>query len=223
MAGGFGPILAAKAELPSPSRSRPPAGNAGTPPNWSAPHDWEKPAALTGLLSRAIILSVKQIGHPHEFGERIGSHLLHYPASMFLDGAFAGAELGADLLVQQSGCDQSEDLSLSRRQAAFAFFQFEPLMMFGSPQPRKADALSDHSEQRLIVKRLFQTVQRAGSHRLNPDRHVGMPGDEGNRNKRVSPPDFREELQAVHSGQADVGDDAIRIYRFGPGEKTLGR
>src|SRR5271156_51522 len=89
--------------------------------------------------------------------------------------------------------------------------------------PAKIGATPDGVHQGSIVDRLVQAIDRAFAHRLHSNRHVAPAGNEDYRDEGRRPSHFRQQLQAIHPRKANVGDDAISVFRARRVEKALGR
>ena len=61
-------------------------------------------------------------GHPNQIGDGPRTHFAHDAAAVRFDGQVSGAEFAGDLLVQQAGNDQRQDLTLARSQGLEAGF-----------------------------------------------------------------------------------------------------
>ena len=73
-------------------------------------HGHRKLSALIGFAGRP---DTQLIGHADQFSEQFGFHLGHHLGPMNFDCPFSSAEFGARLFIEQSRCDQLEDLALA--------------------------------------------------------------------------------------------------------------
>ena len=64
-------------------------------------------------------------GHPNQIGQRARAHFAHDAAAVRFDGQVSGAQFAGDLLVQQAGNNQRQDLTLARSQCLEAGLQFQ--------------------------------------------------------------------------------------------------
>src|SRR5262249_24692786 len=69
--------------------------------------------------------------HPDERGERLGAHLLHVVGAVELDCPLGRGELAGDLLVEEPGDDQRQDLALARGELLVALPQGASLVALG--------------------------------------------------------------------------------------------
>src|SRR5262245_6330621 len=72
---------------------------------------------------RAPASEAEPLHHPHELCNRLRLNLLHDVRAVELDGPLRGRELPGDLLVEQAGDDEWQDLPLARREPFVAFAQ----------------------------------------------------------------------------------------------------
>jgi hypothetical protein len=86
--------------------------------------------------------------HPHEIGQRTGSHFAHNVSAMKLDGRLGNFQFACDLLIQQAGYHLLHDVLLARGQGLVPISQInvDPLAVAGSvgrarwpPELRSAD------------------------------------------------------------------------------------
>ena len=80
---------------------------------------------------------IRLLRQPDQLSYGHYAHFLHYPGPMGLDRAKLDAKLRGDLLIQQPGDYQTEDLKLSRRElcqprSAFHDFAALPLILGGA-------------------------------------------------------------------------------------------
>src|SRR6185436_8751292 len=70
--------------------------------------------------SRLRAAHADQVGHAHELGQRLRTHLAHRIAAVDLHGDLADADFARDLLVHEPGGDVADHLLLARRQLIVA-------------------------------------------------------------------------------------------------------
>src|SRR6266481_9418097 len=97
---------------------------------------------------------------------------------MGLDRAKRDAEFRADLLVEQPGDHQPEDLELSwrelRKPRAALHHLAALLPILGGARQR----LRHGGEQFVVTKRFWQKIGRPALHRTDPHWYIAVPGDE---------------------------------------------
>ena len=62
------------------------------------------------------VCEAEVIRHPNEIGNGVGPHLAHGLTAMDLDGDFAEADLGGDLLVQEASRNERHHLTFAWRE-----------------------------------------------------------------------------------------------------------
>src|SRR5882724_12377435 len=104
----------------------------------------------------------------HQLRHRAGLHLRHHVRALLLDGGLAGAQLAGDLLVEQTGDDPRQHVSLTRRERRVATTKLGALVTLRAHRAIALDRASNGVEQILLAERLRQKLDRAGFH--GPDR-----------------------------------------------------
>jgi anaerobic selenocysteine-containing dehydrogenase len=148
-----------------------------------------------------------------QFGGRVRLHLFQHMLAVHLHG------LGADAQRQRN---HAVGLAAGHAQSHFLLARGElfelsvhRVMRSACPQRRDAAAhgLGNGIEQCLVAERLFQELDRPLLHGLHRQRHVGMPGDEDDRQLDASLLHRALQLQATHRGHAHVQHQATRWLR----------
>ena len=146
-------------------------------------------------------------------------HFHHQPGAMGLHCAHADAELVSDDLIGPALEHADQHLALPQGEAGQPIARRRGLGAEALALDAAAQRLMHRAEQRLIVEGLFQKIDGAGLHRLNRERHIGMGGDDDDRQIEMSRLDLDEQLQAAGAGHAHIGDDAASLARLDARQK----
>ena len=103
--------------------------------------------------------------------------------------------------------DEIHHLQLARRQAIEPGAQLRQGLLGRQLVEHARERAVDGGEQMRIVHRLLDEVLGAGLDGRDRHLHVGMAGDEDDRQGDVAAGKFAHQLDAVHAGHAHVGDD----------------
>src|SRR2546425_3982731 len=161
-------------------------------------------------------------GAPDQIGQRPGLHLLHHVPTLFLDGGFAGSQLPGDLLVEQTGDGGGHHVPLATGQRVI------PATKLGELQPLRArhatavDRVANGIEQVLLPKRLREKLDCTGLHGSNRHGNVAVPGEEDDRQRRVGVGKRLLQVEAAHSREADVEQEASRSMPSGAAQEGRG-
>ena len=147
---------------------------------------------------------------------------MHHVAALRLHGLFRGPELRGDLLVQPAGHDQRHDLALPGGQGVVAIAQRERPGQFLAALPIALERVLHGVEQRLIVERLGEDVERAGLHRPDGERDVGVRGQEDHREIVAAAGESPLQVQAAQPGHADIEQQATGAFGIDGLEEVLG-
>src|SRR2546425_5708006 len=127
---------------------------------------------------------------------------------MDLDGDFAGAQLGGDLLVEEARDDQGHHLTLARRQRLVPPAQLSQLRPPAALRAVAVNRLLNGVQQLLVTEGLREKFHRPGLHGLHRHRHVAMTRDEDDRDRGSRLGEFALEIEATQPGQAHIEDEA---------------
>ena len=105
--------------------------------------------------------------------------------SLLLHSRLARAQLGGDLLVEQTGHDPRQDVPLAWGEGRVAAAQLGPLRAVRAHRPVALDRAADGVEEVLLAERLRQELHGAGLHGLDRHGDVAMPGEEDDWQCRV--------------------------------------
>src|SRR3989442_14067349 len=115
---------------------------------------------------------------------------------MDLDGDFAGAQLGGDLLVEEARDDQGHHLTLARRQRLVPPAQLSQLRPPAALRAVAVNRLLNGVQQLLVTEGLREKFHRPGLHGLHRHRHVALTRDEDDRDRGSRLGEFALEIDA---------------------------
>src|SRR5262245_8889075 len=125
--------------------------------------------AGSGAL-RSLCSQIEDIGHPGELGERMSLHLPHQVGAMHLHSGLGDANIVGNLLVQTTGHDMEQDLTLAQAERLETLPERSRgrLTLPSGTIARKPG--SDRLNKLLITERFCQELYRTALHRLDGHR-----------------------------------------------------
>src|SRR5437899_1275178 len=125
--------------------------------------------------------NVERRGQPDQICERIGVQLPHHLTSVCFHSDLADAEFGCHLFVQQTGNDQSHDLSLADTECQVTFAKSLSFCFLMTRRLTALDGLPDGIQQHVVAEWFGQELHCSGLHRPDGGWHVPMTCDEDDR------------------------------------------
>jgi hypothetical protein len=135
-------------------------------------------------------------------------------SAMVLGRARADPQAPGDHFVQVAFDKQCEYFPLAGCQPLKAGFRFLTLGTLLCQFVPADESLVDNLEQSLGIERFLDKMQRAGTHGLHRDWHIGLSGHDDEDCVNSPAGQLPLKLEAVHAWQANVDQRANRAHVF---------